>query len=65
MAIPKLVKRGLRKGLIDGSKPWLVVGAVGGVLHLAKRLATPTEHVVYSEKLSPGEGLLITHFPDA
>ncbi|MGH9165445.1 MAG: hypothetical protein ACRDZW_08050 [Acidimicrobiales bacterium] len=55
-----LVRNGIRKGFLGGSRPWAVVGglALGG--RALKRLASPKPEVVYCEKIEPGQSLLIT-----
>jgi hypothetical protein len=52
----------IRRGLFGGSRPWLVVfvlGLIGRQIgKVTKRGEMP---LVLSERLKPGEGLLITH----
>jgi hypothetical protein len=52
----------IRRGLFGGSKPWLavfVLGVIGRqVGKVTKRGEMP---LVLSERLKPGEGLVITH----
>jgi hypothetical protein len=52
----------LRRGVFGGSKPWLavfVLGIIGRqVGKVTKRGEMP---IVLSERLKPGEGLVITH----
>ena len=55
---------GLSKGLVGGSKPWLVVGAVAGGIRLLRRMAAREPEVVYCEKLEPGERLVISHLTE-
>ncbi len=58
-----LIRIGVRKGLIGGSRPWFVVGAAAGALRLLGRLAAKEPEVVYCEDLEPGQALVITHLP--
>ncbi len=59
-----LFRIGLRKGLMGGSKPWLIVGAVAGGIRLLGRMAGREPEVVYCEKLEPGERLAISHLTE-
>ena len=45
------------------SNAWLAVGLTAWGLQLLKRLATKEPKVVFSEKLSPGDRLVISHLP--
>lgn len=54
-----LVRRGLRRGLIDGSRPWLIVGVGAGVVALLRRLTAEPPETVWREPLQPGDGVLI------
>jgi hypothetical protein len=56
-----LRRLGLTKGLLGGSRPWLVLGALAWGLRAAQwALRRPTD-IVFDEPLLPGERLLITH----
>ena len=57
----RLTRTGLRKGLLEGSRPWLVVGATAGVVRLASRVVRKTPDVVFCQELQPGEALVIKH----
>jgi hypothetical protein len=63
--IQRLLRLGLRqgvsKGLMGGSRPWLVVGGVALGWQLLRRIAGGESVVVYSEKLEPGDTLVIAH----
>ncbi len=59
-----LARNGLRKGLLGGSKPWLIVGAAAGGIRLLGRMAGREPAVVYCEKLEPGERLVISHLTE-
>lgn len=58
-----LVRRGLRRGLMDGSRAWLVAGAAAGVVMLARRVLDEPPEVVFREQLEPGDGLLVRVLP--
>lgn len=45
------------------SNAWLAVGVSAWALQYLKRLATKEPKVVFSQKLKPGERLVISHLP--
>lgn len=55
------VRNGFRKGVVGGSRAWVVLftGALG--VRAVQRLAGKEEKIVLSEELRPGEALVITH----
>ena len=55
-----LMRKGLRRGLVDGSRPWLWVGMAAGLVQLARRLWARTP-ITEEFKLAPGESLEIRH----
>jgi hypothetical protein len=59
----RLVRHGLRRGILDGSRPWLVVGLVVWLARLARRLASPEPETVWSGSLRPGETLVVSNSP--
>ena len=56
----KLIRRGLRQGLIEGSALWLAIGAVAWLVRLMLR--PDKEHVV-RERLQLGESITVVHRP--
>ncbi|MGH9104043.1 MAG: hypothetical protein ACRDYD_13845 [Acidimicrobiales bacterium] len=50
--------RGLRDGLIGGSRWWMAIGAVAALTRFLRR---PGRKVVVTEKLEPGERLEVLH----
>jgi hypothetical protein len=56
-----LLRAGLRRGLVGGSRSWMVVAAIVGGLRLLKRLFKSEPKVVLSEKLGPNDVFLIRH----
>lgn len=60
-----LVRNGVRRGLLGGSRPWLVVGGVALAARLLRRLTHDDPRVVFSEELRPGEALVIANDRDA
>ena len=59
------IRRGWDRGLGDGNRFWLVVGGVAVVARLARRALNREPEVVFSEKLSAGETIRITHEPSS
>lgn len=57
-----LVRIGFARGL-GGSRAWLALGVTAGGLQMLRRMAKREPEVVYSEKLRPGQSLVIQHFP--
>lgn len=55
-----LVRTGIRRGFIGGSRGWAVVGGVAVAVRAFQRLTTPQPERVFCEQLAPGESLLIT-----
>ena len=60
-----LLRQGFRKGVLGGSRRWLVVGGAALGVRLLGKLARREPEVVYCEELSPGESLVIAHDRDA
>ncbi len=58
----RLVRRGLRQGLLDGSSIWLAVAALAWLLRL---LASAERPKVVREDLALGESIVVTHLPPA
>ena len=55
----RLVRTGLRRGLLEGSRGWLYVGLAAGGVRVARRvLGTREERIVVGE-LKPGEAIEI------
>ncbi|MBW3668321.1 MAG: hypothetical protein KY443_03820 [Actinobacteria bacterium] len=60
-----LLRMGLRKGVMEGSRRWLVIGGAALGVKVLRKLAGSEPEVVLSETLSPGEALVIAHEKDA
>jgi len=55
------IRRGFREGLVGGNQVWLALGAAAlGVRAL--QLVAGRRSVVVTERLNPGETLLIRHY---
>lgn len=53
----------LTKGLIGGSRPWLVVGALAWSLKALQWALRPSPTTVYRGRLEVGETVVISHEP--
>ena len=60
--LDRLLRTGLRRGLVGGSRPWLYVGLTAGALRLFRRVVTEPE-TVYRTELRPGEHVEIRVLP--
>lgn len=55
-----LVRTGVRRGFLGGSRAWAAVGGMAFVMRALSRAASPKAEAVFSEQLAPGESMLIT-----
>jgi hypothetical protein len=58
-----LARNGMRRGLLNGSRPWLIIGISATGLRIAARLLAKKPEVVFSSKLLPGERIQISALP--
>lgn len=56
-----LLRKAFRQGVLGGESTWLVVGGGALALQLALRVLQRRPEVVFSEKLRPGERLVVSH----
>ena len=63
--LPFLLRTAFRKGLLGGSRRWMMVGGVAVGIKVLRKLSGSEPEVVYSERLSPGESLVSAHERDA
>ncbi len=61
--VGRLARTGLRKGVLEGSRPWLYTGIATVVLRIVRHIGRPQPTTVYSEELQPGERLEIRILP--
>ncbi|WP_419851043.1 hypothetical protein [Candidatus Poriferisocius sp.] len=60
-----LRRQAIVRGLVGGSRGWLVLGGVAWAIRLLSRVASTRRlRTVSTEELRPGERLLISHLPD-
>jgi hypothetical protein len=55
-----LLKRGFSRGLVGGSRPWLLAGTGALVVKGLRWAAQRPTVVVYREEIRPGETLVLT-----
>lgn len=58
------IRHGLRKGLLGGSQVWMGLGAVALGIRAVQRLRA-RDPVVVTERLEPGQTLIVRHFAPA
>jgi hypothetical protein len=58
-----LARNGLRRGLLEGRRGWLMVGVTATGLRLLARVMSRKPEVVYSAELSPGDRIEIRALP--
>jgi len=56
----RLLRRGIRRGLIEGNVWWLGIGAAAGIYRLLFRAEAPK---VQRETIAVGETITVTHLP--
>ena len=60
-----LRRQAIVRGLVGGSRGWLLLGTVAWGFHLFRRFASTRRlRTVLSEELQPGERLVIAHLSD-
>ncbi|WP_420620162.1 hypothetical protein [Candidatus Poriferisocius sp.] len=60
-----LRRQAIRRGVVGGSRAWLILGgAVWGVRLLRRMASTRQMRKVLSQELRPGESLIISHLSD-
>jgi hypothetical protein len=55
----RLSRTGLRRGFVDGSQGWMVVGVAATMLRLAGRVLAQKPEVIYRTELQEGDSLEI------
>jgi hypothetical protein len=58
--VREALRQGARRGMGDGSRTWIVIGAAALTVRLLQRMAT-SKPTVITERLAPGESLVIRH----
>lgn len=56
-------RSGIERGLLGGSRTWLVIGGAAWALRGLKWASQPTSETVYRGRLEVGETLVIRHDP--
>jgi hypothetical protein len=60
--VGRLARTGLRKGVFEGSRPWLYTGAVALAVRILARFREK-DQTVFKGELEPGSGLEIRVVP--
>jgi hypothetical protein len=55
------MRRGFDRGLLEGSGPWTIVGAVALLAHLGGRALRRQPETVFSSRLPAGETFGVVH----
>jgi hypothetical protein len=58
-----LARNGLRRGLVEGRRGWLMVGVTATGLRILARVMSRKPEVVYSAELSPGDRIEVRALP--
>ena len=58
--LKRLSTLAISRGLLGGSKPWLVIGGGVALLRFFQWAGRDTEDTVFCEELQPGETLVIS-----
>jgi hypothetical protein len=58
--LTRLMRTGLRRGIVDGHRGWLWTGVGAGSLIAVKKLAAKKEETVYVGELKPGTSIQIS-----
>jgi hypothetical protein len=61
--LTRLARTGLRRGLGEGSRGWLYVGAAASALQVTRWLATRRPETVHVQELRAGQGIEIRVLP--
>jgi hypothetical protein len=61
--LPLLRRNAIYKGLLGGRRGWMAVGVVVWGVRLFRKALGRNEEIVATEKLQPGESLILTTIP--
>ncbi len=59
----RLLRTSLRRGVLEGSRGWLYVGATVLAVRVARRVLGEPPETVYERELEPGEAIQIRTIP--
>lgn len=57
--VSRLMRTGLRRGLLEGSQGWLYVGVAAVAWRVMRRVLVQEPETIYSTELKPGQGIEI------
>jgi hypothetical protein len=55
----RLIKAGIRRGVFEGSRGWMYIGAGAALLRVARRLIVPAPETVFEDEIKPGQAIEI------
>jgi len=55
--VSRVMRTGIRRGVVDGSRGWLYLGITAAAIQLARRLFTEAPETVFQTELKPGQGI--------
>ena len=55
--VGRLIKTGLRRGLMEGSRGWLYIGGTAVLLRVARRLLVEAPETVFETEIKPGQAI--------
>ena len=61
--VARLARIGLRKGILEGSRPWLYTGLTAVALRMLHRVVREEPRTVFSEELEAGHRVEIRVLP--
>jgi hypothetical protein len=64
-AVSTALRRGFRRGLLDGNRAWIAIGAAAAGVRVLQWMARPGDPIVVTEELAPGQALVIRHLGPA
>jgi hypothetical protein len=56
-------RQSVRRGLFGGNRAWMTIGGLYTVVRVMRRIARGSEGVLVSERIKPGETLVIEAHP--
>jgi hypothetical protein len=57
--VSRLARKGLQRGLVEGSRGWLFVGITAVAVGIARWLITEPPETVFESEIKPGQALEI------
>jgi hypothetical protein len=61
--VRRLARTGLRRGLLEGSRGWLMIGVAATAVGVARRVLVTRPETIYEGEVKPGRGIEIRVLP--